>query len=169
MIATRLPGASRVARRLPPDGAAGGRDDVGDGRLLVSAAHAGDRGKAHQLVFVKVDSDQCRAQVRSLLGPACDSAAELSLNQTPGNDKAPRDLRRGGEGPMIVSGDQRHCRRERAGCPAGVMLRSATAQAACWRRRNRRPTARPAITLAQARTVAGSGAGTWSIVPPVGE
>ena len=35
--------------------------------------------------------------------------------------------------------------------------------------RNRRPMAMAAITPAQARTVAGSGAGTWSIVPPVGE
>jgi hypothetical protein len=38
-----------------------------------------------------------------------------------------------------------------------------------WLRRKRCPTARAAITLVQARTVAGSGAGTGSIVPAVGE
>ena len=46
---------------------------------------------------------------------------------------------------------------------------SAGGQAAAGWRRNRRPMATHAITLAQAKTVAGSGAGTGEIVPPVGE
>jgi hypothetical protein len=50
-------------------------------------------------------------------------------------------------------------------------LRGEIAQAVTglWLRRKRCPTARAAITLVHARTVAGSGAATWSIVPAVGE
>jgi hypothetical protein len=67
-------------------------------------------------------------------------------------------------------------------CPAAIVLSApggrhrsrfqleiVQATKGLWLRRKRCPTANAAITLVHARTVAGSGAGTGSIVPAVGE
>ena len=63
VIATRRARSQARGQAAAADGFRGGGSDVGDGRLLEAAAHAGDRGKGHQVAFVKVSRSACRGSV----------------------------------------------------------------------------------------------------------
>ena len=108
--------------------------------------------------------------VREVSRDRCTFSRAAILNQLPRKRQSPSRPSEGCEGPDAIATGRSSGRRWRAAQETSRELVDS-----CRTVRPLLPAAEPpadgqaAITPAQARTVAGSGAGTWSIGPPVGE